>query len=194
MRGTTRVGGVLRDDVQPARWSASMLSAVIASVIGGTIMAAVMALVYAFAYSKPLLYPLQVIGSYRYGDNALIAMPPIAYLWALAFHFGVCILWGVAYGILATAMRVDKAVWAPIALGVAIGLASQLVDINLVTPALMQHLHGHNLWMENVPAWLSWVGHVAFGLSFAFFVPIFRSLWLRFVHRSDLLWNDPRIR
>jgi hypothetical protein len=190
---TTRIGGTNVTTAQAARWSASMLSAFIASQVGGALMAVFLCAWYVAAYNTYLFHPLNIIATFRYGEPALYNLHAAGYLWAVAFHLGVCALWGLAYGLLATALRVDKNKWAPLALGLAIGLASHIVDINLVTPALMANLHGHNIWAENVTPLAGWLGHIVFGLGFAVFPPLFRKLWLRFANRQDLLASDPRI-
>ncbi len=194
MATTSRIGGTNVTTAAAARWSASMLASFAASQIGGAIMAVVLGAIYVTAFHTQLLQPLNIIASYRYGEPAIYSLHAMGYAWAFAFHLAVCAAWGIVYGLLATSLRVDASKWAPVALGVAIGLASQIVDINLVTPVLMVNLHGHNLWAENVPTWVSWVGHLAFGLGFATFPVMFRSLWLRWSGRGDLLRDDPRIR
>lgn len=50
-----------------------------------------------------------------------------------------------------------------------VGLASQVVDVNLVMPAAMEALHGHDIWAEQVPAFWSWAAHLVFGLALAVF-------------------------
>jgi hypothetical protein len=139
------------------------------------------------------LQPLNVIATLRYGEGALLVLPATGYLWALAFHAGMAALWGMVYGLLATALRVDKSAWGPIVLGLVIGLAAQIVDVNLLSPAVFGGLWGHDIWRENVSPIASWVAHIAFGLGFCAFPTIFRRLWLRFVGRQDILADDPRI-
>ncbi|HZS40161.1 MAG TPA: hypothetical protein VFF06_25195 [Polyangia bacterium] len=195
MATTTRVGGAPMTSVAPARWSASLLSGLIAGEIGAVVMAVVMAIAYAAIFQNALgfTYPLNVIGAIRYGDVALVSLTPVGYLWALAFHLGVAAIWGLVFAVAATVLRCDKDRWAPIILGLAIGLAAQIVDVNIIGPGLLARLHGHDIWAEQVPPWVSWFSHVAFGLSFAAYGPIFRKLWLRFVGRDDLLARDPRL-
>ena len=52
-----------------------------------------------------------------------------------------------------------------VGLGVAVGVASQLVDVNLLLPPVMRALHGRDIWAAEVPAFWSWAAHVVFGLS-----------------------------
>jgi hypothetical protein len=161
MESTARIGGTNVTTANAARWSASMLASFLASQIAGAIMLAFLCSVYAVVYRAHLLQPLAILASFRYGEVALYFLSPVGYLWALGFHAGTCAIWGIVFGVLATLLRVDKSRWAPIALGLAIGLASQIVDV------------------RHVPGWVSWMSHVVFGLGFAAFTPIFRSLWLR---------------
>ena len=50
-------------------------------------------------------------------------------------------------------------------IGVAVGVASQLVDVNLLLPPIMRALHGHDIWAAEVPAFWSWAAHVVYGLA-----------------------------
>jgi hypothetical protein len=128
----------------------------------------------------------------------LVAPTPAMYLAATGFHFAVCAIWGIVFAFAATLLRADVSIGGSLALGVVIGLASQIVDVNLVTPALMSRLWGTDLWTATVPPLYSWLGHVAFGLAFVLAPLMFRPLWLRWCGRPDsarvIDWNDPRIR
>jgi len=52
-----------------------------------------------------------------------------------------------------------------VVLGAVMGLASQLIDLNLLLPPAMKALHGHDIWAEQVPAFSSWAAHLVFGLG-----------------------------
>lgn len=52
-----------------------------------------------------------------------------------------------------------------IAVAVSVGLVCQIVDVNLILPPVMNALHGHNIWAEQVPAFWSWAAHLVFGLG-----------------------------
>ena len=190
---STTIGGAPVTTAHYARYSASLVAGFIASMIGAVIMAAVMVVLYvAFKHTTPF-YPLRPIGAFLYGDRMLVAPTPAMYAAALAFHLGVCAIWGIIFGFAATLLRVDRSVGGSLALGVVIGLASEIIDVNLIAPALMIRLWGTDLWTATVPPLYSWLGHLAFGLSFGFAPPIFRTLWLRWSGRGDLLYDDPRI-
>jgi hypothetical protein len=137
--------------------------------------------------------PLHVIATLRYGEGALLWLPVTGYLWALAFHAGVAASWAIVYGLVATAFRVDKSSWAPLVLGIVVGLAAQIVDVGLLAPAIFGGIQGHDIWRENVSPVASWTAHVGFGLGFAAFPVFFRQLWIRFAGRQDILAADPRI-
>src|SRR4051794_5472900 len=100
MATTTRIGGTNVTTAAAARWSASMLASFGASQVGGAIMALFMCAVYVTAFHTQLLQPLNIIATYRYGEPALYQLHPLGYLWAFAFHMGVCAIWGVAFGLL----------------------------------------------------------------------------------------------
>jgi hypothetical protein len=189
MATTTRIGGTNVTTALSARWAASMLAALAASQIGGLAMLAFWIALYALAFHAPAA-PLQVIAAFAYGMQPLSVL---AYVWATAALLGTCAMWGVVYSLFATALRVDKSRWAPLVLGLIVGLLAHLVGVNLLTPQLMRAMYGHNYWLENMAPAVSWAGYILFGLGFAAFPPIFRSLWLRFAGRRDLLAHDPRI-
>jgi hypothetical protein len=191
---STRIGGASVTTAHYARFSASLVAGFIAAMAGGALMAVVMVVAFVGLQHTSALYALRPIGSYLFGDQMLVAPTPAMYVAATAFHFGVCAIWGIVFAFAATLLRVDKSIGGSIALGVAIGLASQIVDVNLVTPPLMSQLWGQNLWAATVPPLYSWVGHVVFGLAFGIAPLVFRNLWLRWSGREDLLADDPRIR
>lgn len=59
-----------------------------------------------------------------------------------------------------------------IAIAVVVGIASQVVDVNLMVPRVMNALHGHDIWAEQVPAFWSWAAHLVFGLGLLVFPKI----------------------
>jgi len=191
---TTRIGGVPATTAHYARFAASLVSGFIAAMIGGVAMAIVMVVAFMAIRHTGLLYALHPIGAFLYGDRMFVAPSAGMYVAATAFHFGVCAIWGIVFAFAATLLRADKSVGGSLVLGIVVGLASQIVDINLVTPALMSSLWGQDLWTATVPPAYSWLGHIAFGLCFAIAPLLFRGLWLRWSGRGDLEWDDPRIR
>ena len=191
---STTIGGAPVTTAHYARFSASLVSGFIASLIGGVAMAVVMVVAYMAFQHTSFLYALRPIGTFLYGDTMLTAPTTAMYVAATGFHFGICAVWGIIFAFAATLLRVDGSVGGSLALGIVIGLASQIVDVNLVAPALQNRLWGTDLWTATVPPLYSWLGHIAFGLTFAVAPLMFRKLWLRWSGRSDLLYDDPRIR
>jgi hypothetical protein len=194
MAATTRIGGTNVTTAQSARWSASILAAVIASWIGGGLALLFWCVWDAFFLRTTLLHPLQIIASYRWGEAALYFLPGWGYLWALALHAGLCTLWGLVYGLIATALHIDADMrWPPVALGIIVGLSAQLIDVGVVAPMVAASRGEPSLWNALVPPVESWIGHLIFGLSFATYPALFRSFWLKWIGRADLLSDDPRI-
>lgn len=195
---STTIGGAPVTTAHYARFSASLVSGFVASLAGGVVMAAVMVVAFMVGQHTSFLYPLRPIGTYLFGDRMLVAPTAGMYVAATAFHFGVCAIWGIVFAFAATLLRADKSFGGSLILGVVIGLASQIIDINMVTPALQTTRWGQDLWTATVPPLYSWLGHVAFGLTFVIAPLLFRPLWLRWSGRPDLTrdvdWNDPRIR
>jgi hypothetical protein len=191
---STIIGGAPVTTAHYARFAASLVSGFIAAMIGGAVMAVVMVVAYMVFQHSSFFYVLRPIGTFLYGDRILEAPTTAMYVAATAFHFGVCALWGIVFAFTATILRVDRSVGGSLALGVVIGLASQIIDVNLVAPALQMRLWGTDLWTATVPPLYSWLGHIAFGLSFAVAPLFFRNLWIRWSGRGDLLADDPRFR
>jgi len=188
-----RIGGARVTIAAPARWAASLLASLLSAEIGAGLFMLVLMAWFALVPRASILLPIRIIASARYGESVLTTLPPTAFLWALALHAGLAALWGLVFGLCATLLRVDKSGWAPLALGVAIGLCAQLVDVDLVGPAVFAHGGAHWLWAEGVPPGLSISAHLSFGLAFAAFPRLFRSFWLEFAGRADILADDPRI-
>ncbi len=141
----------------------------IAGQISGLIMAAVMMAVFTVFLGKGPLYPVQVIGSFVFGDAALQGFHLPAFLAGLVLHqAGPSLFWGVVFGGVLYALDVRRGA-AVVLIGAITGLASQAIDVNLVVPVAMKALHGHDIWAEQVPAFWSWAAHLVFGLGLAVF-------------------------
>ncbi|MEZ4273477.1 MAG: hypothetical protein R3C68_19190 [Myxococcota bacterium] len=83
-------------------------------------------------------------------------------------QLGPALVWGVLFGIAVNRLDLrTSSILIPLA--VVTGLASQVIDVNLIMPAAMQALHGHNIWAEQVPALWSWAAHLVFGLGLLVF-------------------------
>ena len=144
--------------------SKSRIAAIVSGQIAGLVMALVVMLVFTLLGKGPL-FPVQVIGSFIFGEAALNGFHLPALLAGLVLHQGAAFLWSLVFST-ATGLA-DRGVGPSIAVGVAVGLASQLVDVNLVMPIAMKALHGQDLWAQNVPAFWSWAAHVVYGVAFA---------------------------
>lgn len=191
---TTTVGGAPVTTAHYARFSASLTASVIASMSGAALSALVMVVAFMRFEGRPFFYPLQLVGTFLFGDLALSAPRWEIYPTAAAFHFGICAVWGIVYAFCATMLCVDKSIWGSLALGLVVGMAAKLVDVDLVAPSVMTRLWGHNLWAESVPPVFSWLGHIVFGVSLGVFPFVFRRLWIRFSGRKDLLAAHPHLR
>ncbi len=92
-----------------------------------------------------------------------------ALLAGLVLHqAGPSLAWGLVFGGVLYAFDIRRGA-ALVLIGAITGLASQVVDVNLVLPAAMKALHGHDIWAEQVPAFWSWAAHLVFGLGLAVF-------------------------
>lgn len=145
-----------------------VLAGALAGQIAGLVMAVVVMAVFTFVLGQGPLFPVQVIGSFVFGDAALDGVHGGAIVAGLLLHqLGPALFWGLVFGALVSRMelRGSRLVFA----GVAVGVASQVVDVHLILPFLMKALHGHDLWAEHVPVLWSWAAHIVYGLALASF-------------------------
>ena len=153
-----------------------LLTGAISGQIAGFIMAVVMMIVFTLFLGKGPLYPVQVIGSFVFGDSALVGINGGAVVAGLLLHqLGPSLIWGVAFGALAWLLNVRHGA-ALFALGAIAGIASQIIDVDLIVPAAFRAMQGHDIWAENVPMVWSWAAHIVFGVSLAVYPKIYARL------------------
>ncbi|MDP2340942.1 MAG: hypothetical protein Q8O67_08295 [Deltaproteobacteria bacterium] len=144
--------------------------------LAGLIMAAAMVMVFTFALGTTPYFPVQVIGSLVVGKTALGGFHFPAFLAGLILHQAVASLaWSLVFGFAVNTLNATGAAVA--AIGLTVGVVSQIVDVELLGSLLLPTLHGYDLWAANVPEWASWASHVVFGLSFAFFPAIRKRMF-----------------
>ena len=89
---------------------------------------------------------------------------PGAVIAGLLLHQGgPSIFWALVFGAIVHASRASGTPRL-LAIGAVVGIASQLVDVNLLLPPIMRVLHGHDIWAAEVPAHFSWAAHLVFGV------------------------------
>jgi hypothetical protein len=137
--------------------------------IAGLIMAVVVMLVFTLFLGHGPLYPVQVIGSLLFGDSALHGFHLSAFLAGLVLHqLGPALFWSIIFGLVVHATDVRRGP-ALIAVGAAVGLLSQLVDVSILMGPIMRGLHGRDIWAAEVPAFWSWAAHLVYGLALGLF-------------------------
>jgi hypothetical protein len=145
--------------------SEEIVPALIAGQLAGLIMAVVVMLVFVVFLGHGPLYPVQVIGSLIFGEAALHGTHLGALVAGLLLHQGgPSIFWALVFGLAVFALNIDGRARL-IALGAAVGVLSQLVDVNLMLPPIMHALHGRDIWAAEVPSLWSWAAHLVFGLA-----------------------------
>ncbi|HSA58841.1 MAG TPA: hypothetical protein VLJ37_04075 [bacterium] len=160
------IGGVAQPGIS---FRKDLAAAVITGQLSGLIMAVVMMAVFTIFLGKGPLYPVQVIGSFVFGEPALQGFHLPAFLAGLGLHqFGPPLFWSILFGSAVHSLNVRGGTGLLI-LGAAIGLLSQIVDVNLIMPAAMKALHGHDIWAEQVPTFWSWAAHLVFGFGLSLF-------------------------
>lgn len=163
---TTAPSSALHAPSTAAPLGHDLAAGALAGQLAGLVMAAVVMVVFTAFLGKGPLFPVQVIGSLLFGEAALHGLHLPSLLAGLVLHqAGPSLAWGLAFGGLAHALQPRRA--GLVALGLAVGVASQLLDVGLLVPAAMKALQGRDLWAANVPAFWSWAAHLVFGLSLA---------------------------
>ena len=165
-------------DVSQARPSfrRDLGAAIITGQLAGLIMAVVVMAVFTIFLGKGPLYPVQVIGSFVFGDAGLQGFHLGAFLAGLILHqLGPALFWSIPFGLVVHFFHIRTGM-ALVLLGAATGLLSQIVDVNLILPPVMNALHGHDIWAEQVPAFWSWAAHLVYGLSLAIFPKVYHRL------------------
>ena len=150
-----------------------LVGGVVTGQLAGLIMAVVVMAVFALFLGKSPLYPVQVIGSTVFGENGLRGFHFGAFLVGLVLHqAGPSLLWGLVFGGIARKVRMDTAGTA-LGWGLLVGILS-MVGPYILIPAIMNTLHGVDLWNREVPLFWDWAAHLVFGASFALY-PLVRS-------------------
>lgn len=176
------MSNVATSNLSGATLRRELSAAIITGQIAGLVMAVVVMVVFTLLGKGPL-FPVQVIGSIAFGDAALTGFHLPALLTGLVVHQSAALAWSLVYALVVSRTGA-RTIGAAAAAGLAVGVASQLVDVNLFMPPIMRALHGHDLWAENVPAHWSWAAHLVFGLTFAIYPAVISRLSARPVRGS----------
>lgn len=145
----------------------NFIAALVTSQLAGLIMAVVIMIVFTLFLGKGPIYPVQVIGSTVFGESALHGFHLGAFITGLVLHQSVALAWGFVFAICAKIFNLET-VKASIGLGLIVALVSML-DTYLFVPAVMNALHGVDIWNREVPIFWNWAAHVVFGLSYGLF-------------------------
>lgn len=154
--------------------SHAVIGGLLTSQAAGLIMAVVVMIVFTVFLGKGPLYPVQVIGSTIFGENALVGFNFSAFLAGLILHQSVALAWGVVFTFLAIALKV-RTIKQSVILGVLVAVVS-MVDTYFFVPAVMNHFHGVDIWNREVPIFWNWAAHLVFGLSYGLYPVIVAKL------------------
>ena len=145
--------------------------------VAGLVMAIALMVMFTLFLGKGPAYPVQVIGSFAFGDAALVGFHLPAFLTGLLLHqAGASLVWGLIFALVVNRFHpLRRGGYFAIAIGV--GLLSEVLDVYVLVPAYMNARFGHNIWAENVPQFWDWTAHLIFGLSFVAFPWIYRRVF-----------------
>lgn len=152
----------------------SLTAGIITGQIAGLIMAVVVMIVFTILGKGPL-YPVQVIGSALLGESALQGVNITAILVGLVLHqAGPSLLWGIIFGLIAKSTNIDSSSKS-LTVGLLVGVIS-MVGPYLLIPAIMNTLHGVDIWNREVPMFWDWAAHIVFGASFILHPTVMQKL------------------
>lgn len=155
--------------------SKPLLNGIVTGQVAGLIMAVVVMIVFALFLGKSPLYPVQVIGSVLFGEQALQGFHLGALLAGLILHqAGPSLLWGTIYGLLAAKFQPQNTFGA-LLMGLGVGVVS-MVGPYVLIPIVMNVMQGVDLWNREVPMFWDWAAHLVFGLSFGLYPLMQRKL------------------
>lgn len=158
-----------------AKKNSILLYGIITGQVAGLIMAVVVMIVFTIFLGKGPLYPVQVIGSALFGESALQGFHIGAFLVGLVLHqAGPSLLWGFIFGTIAK-MTVIETTKKALVIGLFVGIISMIGPYVLI-PAIMNGLHGVDIWNREVPMFWDWAAHIVFGASFALYPVVAQKL------------------
>ena len=154
-----------------------LVASIVTGQIAGLIMAVVVMAVFTIFLGTGPLFPVQVIGSFIFGEAATTGFHLPALVAGLILHQGAAFAWSLVFS--AANQLAPRGLAGAAVAGLIVGVASQVVDVNLIMPIAMKALHGQDLWARYVPAFWSWAAHVVFGLGFAVYPAVAARLGAR---------------
>jgi len=122
-------------------------------------------------------YPLAVIAASVTGTGATGPVTLRAVLLGVFVHLaGPSACWGAVFGLVIWVLRPKRSVglaW----LGLVVGATAQVVDINILIPALAHSvviadiipLRVNDIWAERIPSTVSWIAHLVFGFGLSLY-------------------------
>jgi hypothetical protein len=148
-----------------------------AGVAAGVAMAVALMAISSMVLRRNAFYPLEVIGASVAGASTGLGLPGSGGVrdvvcGALVHLLAMSLSWGVVFGLVVWISRPERGValaW----LGLLLGAAAQVIDVNLLIPYLSRStalaqivpVHVVDIWSERIPLGVSWMAHLVFGLG-----------------------------
>ena len=144
-----------------------------AGVAAGLAMAVALMGLSASLLGKSPFYALEVIAASVTGAGVLGHVTARAVLLGMLVHLmGPSLLWGVVFGLVIWVFRPERSIglaW----LGLVVGATAQVLDVNVLIPALSHSatisnvipLHVNEIWADHVPITVSWMAHLVYGFA-----------------------------
>ena len=149
----------------------------VAGAIGGLLAAATLMTLATSTLVRGPGYPFQVLATFMVGDAAMRDGNLPAILLGFFFLMTVPVLvWSLVFGLCVTLFEVRRG-WGLAVASLLVAVVAQVVNNELVAPAWLVGLYGHDLWAELVPPSWSWIAHLAWGLGLNTFTWAYQALW-----------------
>ncbi|MFZ5481064.1 MAG: hypothetical protein ACOZNI_30155 [Myxococcota bacterium] len=149
-----------------------LVAAVVTGQFAGLVMLAAMMVGHGLFLSGDPLLPLRAIGSIAYGEAALRGDAAALTVGFLVHMLGPTLFWSLVFGVLVRATNLRDGVGVA-ALGPLVGMASQLVDVDLLLPPLARDVS----WTSEFLGIKSWFWHLVFGLALTTFPRVYAWLF-----------------
>jgi hypothetical protein len=148
----------------------TMSAGVVAGVVGGLTMALALFALFQFVLGKSPFLSFTLVGATVLADARGAAAPePLTGLVGFVAHFAIpSVGWGVVYGILDVLTRPQRASTL-LFMGLAVGALAQVIDVMVLLPPLAAARVVGDAWIRNVPALISWLAHLAYGVGLSFY-------------------------
>jgi hypothetical protein len=150
----------------------------LAGIVAGLAMAVCLMALFAAFLGKSIFYPVGIVAESALAGSDVIRSTLGALIAGIFVHeLGPSMVWGIVFGVVVWVARPRRGA-SLLLLGLLLGATAQIVDVDLVLPALSTSLqsplasvalHPHDTWTTDVPVVVSWIAHLAYGTALSIY-------------------------